>query len=157
MTYLSVDFLTSPEKYEEARAFWRSLLEEAQMRCDSKWQEPWLKEPPAELRDGNPIFTAWSPVFRRGLRVIQRPASLQIPDLSFWLDVFGGDLHEAGAVEELVLNCAPAIDLVPQLERLIFSWISGRPVSVSVDTPQLLTEDRQLVMPDLPQHVGQAA
>ena len=157
MKYLHADFLESSRPYEQARSFWRSLLEEAQMRHDVRWQIPWLNELPAELQDGNPIFTAWSPLLRRGLRVIQRRPSVELPDLGYWLDVFGGGLHEPGAVEELVLNCSPSVELVPQLQALMSSWISGARVSVSFDVPQLITEGRQLVLPVLSHHVDVGA
>ena len=98
--------------------------------------DPWLNEPVAALRDGNPIFTAWSPPLRRGVRIVQRPANTDVPDLGYWLDVFGGDLHEPDAVEELVVNCSPAVELVPRLRALLSSWISGAPLSVSIEAPQ---------------------
>lgn len=157
MKYTHGDFLQSPQAYEEARRFWRLLWEEARSQHHSNWRTPWLNEPTAALRDGNPIFTAWSPVLRRGVRIVQRPASAGVPDLSYWLDVFGGALHEPDAVEELVLNCSPTLELEPQLRALLSSWISGAPLSVSIEAPQLMTEGRQLVMPALSQHVGEAA
>lgn len=89
--------------------------------------------------------------------MIQRPASLSVPDLSCWLDVFGGGLHEPDSVEELVVNCSPTLELRSQLRALLSSWSSGGALSVSTDAPQLMTEARQLVMPALSQSVDEAA
>ena len=137
-TYVHADFLESGPAYEEARRFWRSLWEEAQSPHASDWQTPWLAEPVAALQDGNPIFTAWSPPLRRGVRIVQRPASRDVPDLGYWLDMFGGDGHEPDAVEELVVNCSPAVELVPRLRSLLSRWMSGAPVSASIEADQVL-------------------
>lgn len=157
MTHLHANFLESPRTYEQARCFWRSIWEDAQSQHGLEWQVPWLSEPPAALQDGNPIFTAWSPQLRRAVRVIQRTPISGIPDLSYWLDVFGGELHEPDAVEELVVSCAPAVELVPELSAVLSDWISGRPLSVSIEAPQLMTESRQLVIAARSRSVDEAA
>src|ERR1700681_4223953 len=118
----AIDFLKSAESYEEAQRFWRGLWEEVSQGREVGWQTPWLQEPPATLRDGNPIFTAWSHALRRGIRIIQREPSSHVPDLTYWLDVFGGNLREPNAVEELVLNCSPRSEIIHPLKALMSSW-----------------------------------
>lgn len=70
VTHLVRDFLTNPQGYDAARRFWLGLwgLEVV----PGEWELPWVANRLAdgsELRDANPIFIAFSPVLRRGLRL----------------------------------------------------------------------------------------
>ena len=72
------NFLRDPSDYARAEDYWVRLwteVDEFQRRLHD-WRHPWLSSGTvggAELRDGNPIFSAYSPERRCGIRVIQYP------------------------------------------------------------------------------------
>ena len=96
-------------------ALWESI--DPAIRAAGDWKQPWFDNP---LHDGNPIFTAWSPTQRRGIRVIQYEddsigqLSRFDPTRTFgyttYLDWFGDpsdpeQAPEGGAIRELVIAC----------------------------------------------------
>jgi hypothetical protein len=107
--YLFPNFLSVPGEYTRAEATWTEGWEEIRQsaRDPDAWKAPWLSTTFADgtpCRDGNPIFSAFSPLSRRGIRVIQLEPSAEPQERWFWIDTFDKDGSEE--IDELVISCA---------------------------------------------------
>src|SRR6266571_5066970 len=99
-------FLADPAEYSRAEAYWRSLWEELTRLTGQvqEWRHPWLQTAYADgtpFRDGDPIFSAWSPSRKLGVRVIQNEPQQEALALDFWSDVVGD--QRSGEVHTLVI------------------------------------------------------
>ncbi len=71
VTHLVRNFLTIPQGYDAAQKFWFDLWNEVLdglQVVPGEWDLPWVGNRltnGSELRDGNPIFSAFSPGLRR--------------------------------------------------------------------------------------------
>jgi hypothetical protein len=119
---LFADFQRDRNVYLQAIQFWRNLWDTVQPESMVEWQTPWFAVAPADLQDGNPIFTAVSRSTRRGLRVIQLDLNEEQPPLQFWTSWFGGRTNP-DAVEELVIACKLTGAIVPLLKAIIQGWV----------------------------------
>jgi hypothetical protein len=124
--YLCSNFLSDPTEYARAEAMWtlhwEELREHARNRDD--WTTPWLSASFADgspCRDGNPIFSAVSAVYHRGIRVIQLQPSADPRELYFWTDT----LDEGGPnpIDELVISCALTRGTLIDAMNLISRWV----------------------------------
>lgn len=113
LTNLHAEFLATPAAYAGAEDYWRGIWEQAsEGALTSGWRTGWLSTGSPEIRDGNPIFSAVSAQLKRAVRVIQHPPSADSrPHVAFWIDTIGGHAHSPGAVTELVVSCAPCIEI----------------------------------------------
>jgi hypothetical protein len=124
---LFADFLKDPHSYDQAVRHWLDLwmkTDEA-ARKSKGWQHPWMISRFAngvELRDGNPVFSAWSPQLRKGLRIIQHEPTRPECELSFWIDDCG---EGEDFVQELVVACALSDEASILAFSLINSWVLG--------------------------------
>jgi hypothetical protein len=125
--HLHSRFLKDAGEYRSAVAFWRALWEEisSTARSGRGWQHPWLftgSDEDTVFMDGNPIFSAYSPMRLCGIRVIQYPP--ESPDLEFdyWLDTFGGRPGEPGVIRELVIACALSEEAAQRAQELMEQW-----------------------------------
>ena len=86
-------FLENKREYQRAVRHWEELWSEFEPleRELAEWRSPWMANDPI---DGNPIFTAFSPILRRGIRVIQHAPSSGSLELDYWLDTFGGKITD---------------------------------------------------------------
>jgi len=96
------DFLKDPTQYGKSEDAWRALwhsVDSLKREADG-WESPWVD---GSWKDGNPIFSAWSPKRRVGLRIIQHdnPQS----GITVWRNTFG-ERGTSDAVDELVISCA---------------------------------------------------
>jgi hypothetical protein len=128
-------FLDDPAEYAEAEAFWRRLWDGLARFSGQQheWRHPWLRTAYADgtpFRDGDPIFSAWSPSRKLGVRVIQNAQQQQEPELLFWPDTVG-DAWSGGEVRTLVISCALSRQAAGLAEGLILSWMRDGTVSVS--------------------------
>lgn len=105
-------------------ALWESI--DPAIRLAGGWQQPWMNNP---LHDCNPIFTAWSPTQKRGIRVIQHEGS----DLLYttYPDWFGDpndpeQAPEGGAIRELVIACVLSDNSLRNAHAGMTRWV--RPV-----------------------------
>src|SRR5262249_60301981 len=107
---------------------------------------------PDSLRDGNPIFSAFSPTLRRGVRVIQHPPTLNTLEFEFWLDTFGGRLIDPASIYELVIACALSTEVRTRPIALIQPWEYGQQIRIEFDEPEILAAPliRQPSRLDLP-------
>ena len=77
-------------------------------------------------RDGNPIFSAYSPSRRRGVRIIQLEPAGDARELTFWVDDFArGDPEQ---VKELVVSCVLSEETLPVVNELLRQWVAGEEV-----------------------------
>lgn len=132
-------FLHDPSEYVQAEAFWRDLWEKLARFTGQRqdWQYPWLRTAYANgtpFQDGDPIFSAWSPSRKLGVRVIQNEPQLQELDLDFWYDRVG-DEWSGGEVNTLVISCALSGRAAALAQDLILSWMRDSAVSVTKHQP----------------------
>jgi hypothetical protein len=135
ITHLYPRFLHDDCEYRRSEDHWLRLWEQLdpQVRDQFAWQQPWFQPLPASLGEGNPIFSAVSPVLRRGIRVIQHEPTTSELEIQAWTDSFGGRADDPGSIAELVISCA----LSDQSSQLAFSlvapWVSGGAVDLRCD------------------------
>jgi hypothetical protein len=128
VTDLVRNFLTNSGGYDAAQRFWLALWREVldgPEIVSGEWEQPWVANRLAngsELRDGNPIFSAFSPRLRRALRVIQHEPEEHELELAWWSDSSTGD--DGSNVEELVISCAMSEEAERLARSLIKSWVS---------------------------------
>jgi hypothetical protein len=128
-------FLADPEEYAHAEAYWRTLWDRQArfLGQQSEWQKPWLQTAYADgtpFQDGDPIFSAWSPSRKLGVRVIQNEPQRQALELVFWTDVVG-DQWSGGEVRTLVISCALSRQSADLAQGLFRNWMGEGMVSVS--------------------------
>ena len=126
-------FLSDESQYHKASAYWAAVWERIDLpeKRALGWRTPWLNASFADgspVRDGNPIFSAWSARERKAIRVIQHEpvTEAQEIDLRYWIDTFGGGAGEPGAIRELVIVCALTEAASRKAEALMGAWILGR-------------------------------
>ena len=141
-------FLADPAEYSRAEAYWRSLWEELTRLTGQvqEWRHPWLQTAYADgtpFRDGDPIFSAWSPTRKLGVRVIQNELQQEALELDFWSDVVGD--QRSGEVHTLVISCVLTSEAAGLARDLIVSWMRHGNVSVSApqDTPPVVGFPRE--------------
>ena len=125
------NFLVDPEQYGLSERFWVDLWTQIDpfVRERSEWTYSWLGTGSPDIKDGNPIFSACSPVLRRGIRVIQQEPIEPGLDIQVWLDTFGGDITDPERIDELVISCVLS-DVASQIAlSLMTSWVRGLPIS----------------------------
>jgi hypothetical protein len=134
VSHLVRNLLTSPGGYGAAQMFWSDLWNDVMDGpgvVRGEWEQPWVANRLAngsELRDGNPIFSAFSSGLRRALRVIQHEPEEQGLELVWWLDSSTRD--DGSNVEELVISCAMSEEAELLARSLIKSWVSTGAVPV---------------------------
>jgi hypothetical protein len=133
-------FLLDPEQYKLSERHWEGLWN----RIDSLdrdrfvWTPDWLGTGSLNIKDGNPIFSAYSPVLRRGIRVIQEEPIKPGLDIQAWLDTFGGDIMSPDHTDELVISCVLS-DVASEIARsLMTPWVRGHSISFRSDEARLL-------------------
>jgi hypothetical protein len=92
------------------------------------WQQPWYQPLPRSLGEGNPIFSAVSPVLRRGIRLIQHAPTEPGLEIQAWPDYFGGSPSDADRIEELVISCALSDQASEVASTLMELWVKGEPL-----------------------------
>ena len=105
------------------------------------WRHPWLSSGVVageELRDGNPIFSAYSPENRYGIRVIQYPPESDRLELDWWLDTFGGPATDPQAIRELVIACALSEEASRRAFELMKEWCVRGEITERYDQPFVL-------------------
>ena len=135
--HLFPNFLHDPAEYAQAERYWQDLFTRVTREAgvEGEWQSPWLVTRFADgtpFADGNPIFSAWSPVRRVGVRVIQyegAAAELDGAEFESWLDTFD---PEGENVRELVISCALSADAEREAIRLLRPWVANGACSVAV-------------------------
>lgn len=128
-------FLEDDKQYELAEQYWCGLWEQISLsqREQYRWKVPWVGTGSPSIKDGNPIFSAYSPMLGRGVRIIQQePIGPQL-DIQVWLDTFGGDITDPDRIHELVISCTLSNVAANIARRLMGFWISGQALSFESD------------------------
>jgi hypothetical protein len=128
--HLHSNFLRDPKEYALSEEHWVRLWQqvEPQSRLLYRWRHPWFQPLPPSLSEGNPIFTAVSPILRRGIRVIQHEPTESDLEFQAWLDFFGGDSPDPDRIEELVMSCALSDPACQVALSLMEPWVKGEPI-----------------------------
>ena len=127
-TYLFAHFLIDPAEYHDSLNHWAILWDRVDPleRALYRWRTPWLHVDNADLRDGNPIFTALSESERKGIRIIQNSPSVpRTRDFAVWIDTFGGSVGDADSVTELVISCVLTALTSAESFKLMRDWVSA--------------------------------
>lgn len=115
------EFLSDSAQYEASVADWRAVWERTNdlARGLGQWTMPWLDE---SWRDGNPIFSAWSPLLRRAVRIIQHvdPGTFVVERRIF------GDPGAGDAVDELMISCALTVYTLQRVAGILERWLTDR-------------------------------
>lgn len=150
--HLFARFLEDPSEYEGAKTYWANLwnrMNELQ-RLRRDWRHPWLSSGVVagiELRDGNPIFSAYNPETRYGVRVIQYPPESDHLEFDWWLDTFGGPATDPRAIRELVIACALSEEAADRAFELMQTWCRDGKIETCFERPLLLDYDLGWVSP----------
>jgi hypothetical protein len=112
------DFETNRTSYEASIQEWQEVWNSIDRfaRELHSWVAPWLD---TSMRDGNPIFSAWSPILHRAVRIIQHGDA---STFAVWRNTFArGSSH---AVDELVIDCALTDEHVRRARDLVVAWLN---------------------------------
>lgn len=120
-------FLEDAGEYDRAERYWLDLWDQIDgfPRTHFGWRSPWLGTGSPSILDGNPIFSAWSPMLRRGIRVIQEEPVGPGLDIRAWLDTFGGDTPDPDRIHELVISCVLSEEPAHIARSLMEPWVRG--------------------------------
>ena len=135
--HIYANFLNDPMQYSLSESYWQTLWMGIHYQDRSRfgWQQPWFQPLPPKLGQGNPIFSAVSPVLRRGIRVIQHEPTTESLEIQAWADSFGGLITDPESIKELVIACALSNLSAGVALEIIRPWVANRPVSFR--TPML--------------------
>lgn len=137
-------FLEDMADYECSERYWRDLWD--QLDCAAReefgWRVPWIGTGSPTIKDGNPIFSAWSPPSRRGIRIIQEEPIHAGLDFRMWLDTFGGDITDPDCIHELVISCVLSNASASIARNLMELWVRGQPVTFQTDEAGRLRPSR---------------
>jgi hypothetical protein len=136
-------FLEDEVEYRASQDYWNQLWLRAvpDEKVRSGWVCPWISTGSPEILDGNPIFSAYSPLLRRGLRIIQHePTSGQL-EIQAWPDFVGGSSLDPEAIRELVISCALNEAAASLAISLIRPWVEGKSVSFDIDGNDAVATD----------------
>lgn len=130
-THIYKNFLADVDEYRASERFWEDLwlreCPEASQRF--KWSYPWVSTGSPDCLDGNPIFSAYSPLLHRGIRIIQYEPTSRKLELQAWPDFVGGSCFDPDAIPELVISCALSTAVADWATQLIRPWVNGRTIS----------------------------
>jgi hypothetical protein len=147
--YLFPRFLDDPAEYAKAEAYWQRLWENlVPLTGAREWRSPWLQTAFADgtpFRDGDPIFSAWFPSRKCGIRIIQNRPQGEDPALDFWPDTVGDEW--SGEVSTLVISCVLSRQTAELARELISSWIRYGEASVFSPSqgPPVVTQPSEFV------------
>jgi hypothetical protein len=125
------DFLIEPRQYSLSESYWGDLWRKIsdQDRSRYGWQQPWFQPLPPKLGQGNPIFSAVSPLLRRGIRVIQHEPTSGSVEIQAWTDSFRGPVTDPESIKELVIACALSDLSAGIAMEMMRPWVANRPLS----------------------------
>jgi hypothetical protein len=128
--HLYANFLRDAAEYTYSEQHWIRLWDtvDPQSRAQKGWQQPWFEPLPPSLGEGNPMFSAVSPLLHRGIRIIQHAPTANDLEMQAWLDHFGGIFNDPDSIEELVISCALSDAASSAVLALIKPWVNGEPL-----------------------------
>lgn len=120
--HLYPEFLRDSDQYDASASDWRDAFNEslAAISDQGRW-EPWVSH---DDRDGNPIFSAWSPRRLIAVRVIQFVPELPENDrLEVWYDSTQAPSAPGSPVRELVISTPLSAEHLERARGLFAYWI----------------------------------
>ena len=129
------NFLRDEVEYGLAEDFWIKIWESTDVRDRMRydWRHPWFEPLPAAIAEGNPIFSAFSPKLKRGIRIIQDEPKDSGLSIFAYPDFFGGDFSDPRSIRELVISLVLS-DISAKLAlALIEPWIRGDSITFRLD------------------------
>jgi hypothetical protein len=138
-------FLTDEDQYRQSEQYWVELWQRIDRsdRDRYQWSHPWLGTGSPAIKDGNPIFSAYSPVLRRGIRIVQQEPIDTDLDIQAYPDSFGGPHNDPAIINELVIACTLSDEAAQIALRLMRPWVAGGSVpfeevvvSMTPETPR---------------------
>ena len=142
--HIFADFLRDERVYAQTERYWLDLWNgvDPQDRDDNGWKQPWFQPLPPGLSEGNPIFSAFSPNLKRGIRILQSEPTEKGIEFYAYPDTFGGTIFDPAAIHELVISCALS-DIVSHLAMsLIHPWVAGKSISFDSYEGGMVSMDR---------------
>lgn len=139
-THLYPDFLRDEVQYKRSEDYWAESWRRLD-RIDREfyhWTSPWLGTGSPAIKDGNPIFSAYSPDLARGVRIVQQEPLDDRLDIQAYLDSFGGDFDDPDSIRELVIACALSEEAAKIALDLMGPWVGGGAVEFVHDKSGLL-------------------
>jgi hypothetical protein len=140
LEHLYPDFLKDERVYLDVERYWVGLWEQidANTRALKGWQQPWFQPLPPSISEGNPIFSAVSPLLRRGIRVIQSEPTEKGLELFAYPDTFGGPVFDPNSIHELVISCALSDAAARVALSLMNRWVEGKDLSFDLSEAGLI-------------------
>jgi hypothetical protein len=157
VNHLYSNFLSDDREYRLSEEHWVRLWEQVDPpgRARFGWHQPWFQPLPRSLGEGNPIFSAVSPMLRRGIRVIQHAPTEPGLEIQAWPDCFGGSSSDPDRIEELVISCALSDQASEVVLSLMEPWVKGEPFDFDEGrVSSLAGRNRELTLSDLSSHKG---
>ena len=152
VNHLYPGFLREDREYALSEEHWLGLWQQVDppSRLHRGWQQPWFQPLPRSLGEGNPIFSAVSPMLRRGIRVIQHAPTEPGLEIQAWPDVFGGSSSDPDRIEELVISCALSDQASEVALSLMEPWVKGERICFDEGRVSTVIErERELKQSDL--------
>ena len=129
------NFLGDPHQYQQSEEFWKDLWRDVVRSAGhhDDWLTPWLGTGSPLIKDGNPVFSAFSPLLRRGIRIVQQEPVEPGLDFQVWLDAFGGPPTDPESINELVVACVLSDVAAHYARSAMMAWVAGDPLSFRRD------------------------
>jgi len=128
------NFLHDERAYAEAERYWLDLWSRVSPidREMQGWRQPWFQPLPPDVSEGNPIFSAYSPGMRQGIRILQSEPTESGLEFYAYHDTFGGTIDDPSAIHELVISCALSDLAAHHASIMLNQWVSSGSVSFGV-------------------------
>jgi hypothetical protein len=139
--HLYPNFLRDEDVYRQVEQYWIDLWTKIDPKIRYRWEQPWFQPLPPSISEGNPIFSAFSSLLRRGIRVLQSEPAEEGLELLAYPDTFGGSIYDPSAIHELVISCALSDAAARVAVSLMLPWIEGRAVSFELYDAGLITSN----------------
>ncbi len=119
------DFLINAEVYDQNELFWKDIILEiaGELPTEPQWMN--TIQNGEKWRLGNPMFTAYFPTLKRGLRIIQKDKKgIKLPTLRTWIsDTAYIENDEEIDIWELVIGMTLTEENLEASEYLVKKWI----------------------------------
>ena len=119
------NFLISDEIYDQNELFWKDIILEIAGKLPAKLQWMNTLQNGEKWRLGNPMFTAYFPTLKRGVRIIQKDKKeIKSPALRTWIsDTAYIENDEETDIWELVIGMVLTSESLEASKYLIKHWL----------------------------------
>ncbi len=139
ISHIYSNFLEDVQEYKASVRHWEELWRQVG-KCELEkyqWTYPWISTGSPDILDGNPIFSAFSPVLLRGIRIIQHEPTSSKLEIQAWPDYVGGDIADPASIRELAISCALSSETARIALDLMRPWVAGSSVALSSETARI--------------------